>query len=122
MKVQAVWAVKVPPDEEAEDLHEFFLYWYRFAENRSDIEPSLRPSAKPAIWIRFGRASHLERIRDGFPEAKLGPGASFNEALIFAEEWAGALTLKEKVSNLLGEEEGNDEMSDVIKEDTMEDI
>lgn len=120
MKIQTVWAVKVVPDDEAEDLHEFGLSWYRFAKEPTEIDPVLKIPAKPAVWVKFSKLEQLELMQSDFPEAKLGPAGSFTEGILFAESWDKAQGLQKKVlSVLLGE--GEDEMGKIIKEETMED-
>jgi len=121
MKIQTVWAVKVMPDDEAEDLHEFGLSWYRFSKDPAAIDPVLKIPAKPAVWIKFSKLEQLELTQSNFPEAKLGPAASFTEGILFAESWEKAQLLQKKVSRALRDEEEEDEMGEILKEDTMED-
>ncbi|NKE71125.1 hypothetical protein [Candidatus Manganitrophus noduliformans] len=120
MKIQTIWAVKVVPDDEAEDLHEFGLSWYRFAKEPIETDPVLKIPAKPAVWVKFSKLEQLELMQSDFPEAKLGPAGSFTEGILFAESWDKAEALRKKVhAVLLGE--GEDEMGKIIKEETMED-
>lgn len=120
MKVEAVWAVKVVPDDEAEGLHEFSLSWYRFTKDPSDVDSVIKAPARPAVWVKFSKMDHLEEMQLRFPDAKLGPASSFTEALLFADTWARAQELQKKVAAALkGEEE--DEMGRILKEDAMED-
>jgi hypothetical protein len=122
-RVEAVWAIKTPPDDEAEGLHEFSLYWYRFSQDPQEVDPAFRTPARPAVWVKFGRLEHLERIQSGYPEATLGPVSSYNEALIFTENWEEAQALQKKVAAFLEEEEEDDDgMGEILKEDTMEDL
>jgi hypothetical protein len=122
LNVEAVWAIRVVPDDEAEELHEFGLAWYRFTHDPSQLDPVLKIPAKPAVWVRFGQVGHLELIQADFPEAKLGPSSRYTEAILFAESWDKAKNLKEKVLDLLeGEEEEEEGMGKIIREDTMED-
>ena len=120
MKVQAVWAVKVVPDDEAEGLHEFSLAWYRFTTDPGDIDPTLKVPARPAVWVKFSKVEQLELMQSSFPEAKLGPAGSFTEALHFADNWARAQELQKRVAAALKDEE-EDDMGRILKEDTMED-
>lgn len=120
MKVEAVWAVKVVPDDEAEGLHEFALAWYRFTEDPAEVDPILKIPAKPAVWVKFSKADHIELMQSSFPDAKLGPSSSFTEALLFADNWARAKELQKRVTVALKEEEG-EEMGQILKEDTLED-
>ena len=121
MKIQTVWAVKVVPDDEAEDLHEFGLSWYRFAKEPTEIDPALKIPAKPAVWVKFSKLEQLELMQSSFPEAKLGPAGSFTEGILFAESWEKAQALQKKVNAVLRDEAEEDEMGKIIKEETMED-
>lgn len=121
MKIETVWAVKVIPDDEAEDLHEFALSWYRFSDNPADTDPTLKVPAKPAVWIKFSKVEHLELTQSTFPEAKLGPASSFTEALLFTETMEKAKALQKKVKEVLRGEDEEDEMGRILKEDAMED-
>jgi len=120
MQVKAVWASRVPPDEEVEDLYEFSLYWYRFFE-----ELGSRPSnCRPAVWIEFSRIEHLKRIQINYPEATLGPSSSYTQGLIFTETFQDAQTVQEKVLSLLQNEETfeENELYNIIQSDSMEDL
>ncbi len=119
MDVRFIWAEKVPPDDQAEGLHEFGLSWYRFAEEPSGLDPSLAPV--PAVWVKFDAVEQLEIIQARFPEAKLGPASSFTEALIFAENRERAKTLQKNLIALLGSREDDAAMEEILREDTMED-
>ena len=121
MKIQTVWAVKVMPDDENEDLHEFALSWYRFSKDPAEIDSALKVPAKPAVWVKFSKLEQLELVQSNFPEAKLGPASSFAEAILFAESWEKAQALRKKVYAVLRDEEEADEMGQILKEDTMED-
>jgi len=116
--VEPVWALQVLPDDEDEDLHEFALSWYRFTPDSDWVEPTLKSSPRPAVWVRFGTVEHLARLQAGFPEARLGPSSKYTEALIFSENWQAAHSLRERILDALQEEDGMDE---VIREDTLED-
>jgi len=118
--VETVWALRVPPDDEAEDLHEFALAWYRFSTEPGGLDPTFKQSARPAVWVRFGNAEHLERFQAGFPEAKLGPSSRFTEALILLESWKDATALQPKVLRLLGEER-EEGLERIIRQDALED-
>lgn len=127
--IEAVLAIRVPPpdDEEAEEgLHEFALLWYRFVDPVSaDMDRISNPLARAAVWIRFGAVEQLERIQTYYPEAPLGPVSSFTEALLFAESWDRAQTVKETVITLLQKDENDDEeneMMEFLKKDTLEDL
>jgi hypothetical protein len=120
MNVQAVWVVKVVPDDEAEELHEFSLSWYRFTNDPAEIDPTLKIPARPAVWVKFSKVEHLELMQSDFPDAKLGPASSFTEALLFADDWDRAQALQKKVTAVLKGEDG-DEMGRILKEDAMED-
>jgi hypothetical protein len=121
MKIQTVWAVKVVPDDEAEDLHEFGLSWYRFAKDPADMDSVLKIPARPAVWVKFSKLEHLELMQSDFPEAKLGPAGSFIEGILFADSWAAAQTLQKKVHAVLGGDAEENEMGKINKEETMED-
>jgi hypothetical protein len=120
MKIQTVWAVKVMPDDEAEQLHEFGLSYYRFATDSTETDPVLKIPARPAVWVKFSKVDQLELMQTSFPEAKLGPAGSFTEAILFAESWEKSEALQKKVQAAL-RGEGEDEMGKIIKEETMED-
>jgi hypothetical protein len=120
MKIEAVWAVKVVPDDEAEGLHEFSLSWYRFTKDPAEVDPTLKIPARPAVWVKFSKVEQLELMQSSFPEAKLGPAGSFTEALHFADNWARANELQKRITATLKEEE-EEEMGKILKEDTMED-
>ncbi len=117
--VKAVMAAQVPPDEEDEALHEFFLYWYRFTEGSLPASGSLR--TRPAVWVKFGEVAHLEAIQANYHEAKLGPTSSYTEGLIFTETYEEAEQLTRKVATLLAQDE-EETLNDILKEDTLEDI
>jgi hypothetical protein len=121
MKIQTVWAVKVMPDDEAEELHEFSLSWYRFAKDPAEVDPVLKIPAQPAVWVKFSKLEHLERMQSDFPEARLGPAGSFTEGILFAESWEKAEALQKKVDAVLRGGGKEDEMGKIIKEETMED-
>ena len=124
MEIRTVWAEKsAPPDGDDESavpaLHEFGLSWYRF----SQIAPATvgRYPAVAAVWIRFRALSELETIQTYFPEAKLGPAASFTEALIFADDWKGGEALHCRLVALVERQQAAAEMDKIIKEETLED-
>lgn len=121
MKIETVWAVKVEPDDENDDLHEFGLSWYRFSGDPAAIDPVLKVPARPAVWVKFSRLEHLELVQSNFPEAKLGPAASFTEAILFVGSREEAYALQKKVEALLRGDEEDDEMGRILKEDAMED-
>ncbi len=120
MKVLAVWAVQAFPDEACVDLHEFALRWYRFTADPTLIDPVLRRPARPGVWIRFNQVEELEQVQARYPEAALGPAASFTEALIFTKEWEQAQTLQATIFGLSVHSDA-EEMARVIREETMED-
>ena len=120
MEVQAVWAVKVVPDDEAEALHEFSLSWYRFTKDPAEVDPTLKVPARPAVWVKFSKVAQLELMQSSFPDAKLGPAGSFTEALHFADNWARVRELQKRIIVTLKEDEG-EEIGKILKEDTMED-
>ncbi|MBI3805031.1 MAG: hypothetical protein HY282_14870 [Nitrospirae bacterium] len=121
MKIQTVWAVKVVPDDEDEALHEFALSWYRFTKDSAETDPVLKIPARPAVWVKFSKVDHIELMQSNFPEAKLGPASSFTEAILFTESWEKAQALQKKIYGVLRDEEEEDEMGQILKEDTMED-
>ncbi|HET6371386.1 MAG TPA: hypothetical protein VFG95_09320 [Nitrospiria bacterium] len=120
-KIEAVWALRVAPDDEAEDLHEFGLAWYRFTNDPTLVDPVIKSPARPAVWVRFGRVEHLERMQRSYPDAKLGPSSRFTEGLIFAENWDRARALVSEVASRLKGADEDDSMGQAIREDTLED-
>jgi hypothetical protein len=120
-KVKAVWALRVAPDDEAEDLHEFGLAWFRFTEGPASVDPVIKAPARPAVWVRFGGVEHLDKMQRIYPEAKLGPSSRYTEGLIFADDWERALTLENEVASRLKGGEEDDPMDQAIREDTLED-
>ena len=121
MAVKLVWALKVAPRDDAEGLHEVGLSWYRFENEIENFDKTLQPSARPAVWIKFSQIEQLERIQRNYPEVKLGPADSFNEALLFSDKWEEGVELEKKIHLLLEKEEEGDDMEEMIREDTMED-
>lgn len=121
MKIKAVWAVRVVPEDEDETLHEFALAWYRLTEDPDDVDPNLKIPAQPAVWVKFSKFEQLESMQAHFPEAKLGPVSSYTEAILFAESPEAARALQKKVYGALRDEEEEDEIDRLLKEDTMED-
>ncbi|MFI5303750.1 MAG: hypothetical protein ACHQYP_03035 [Nitrospiria bacterium] len=121
MTVKLVWALKIAPQDDLEGVHELGLGWYRFEDEKGHSDQSLHQAARPAVWVKFNHSEQLERIQNAFPEAKLGPAASFTEALIFAESWDTGKTLEKKVHLLLEGEKEGDDMEAFFREDTMED-
>ena len=129
MEIQTVWAEKCPPPDDECDgdgdksgtpaLHEFGLSWYRFSQTAPATVG--RYPAVAAVWIRFRALSELETIQTYFHEAKLGPAASFTEALIFADSWKGAEALHRRIVALIERERTADDLGEAIKEETMED-
>lgn len=125
MTIKQIWAVKVRPDEEAEDLHEMGLSWYRFSDQPLLSDPELQKIARPGVYIQFNRIEELERVLASYPEAKLGPASAFTEALLFVENWEKGVETCRKVRHLLQEGERgdtHDEMDRLLREDTMEDL
>lgn len=122
-RVESVWAMKTPPpDDEDETLHEFSLHWYRFSQDPDEVDPDFRSPSRPAVWVKFGHFEHLQKMQSGFPEATLGPVSSYTEALIFTESWNEAEALQKKVALFLEGGAEEDEMEEINKEDTMEDL
>ncbi len=121
MVIKRVLAVKVPPQEDGEGIHELGLTWYRFEDKIENSDMPFKESARPAVWIKFSQVEQLERIQGAYPEAKLGPASSFTEALIFAENWEKGDELQKKVTLLLQNTGEVDEMEAMLREDTMED-
>ena len=139
-EIQTVWALRLPPDDDATDLHEFFLSWYRLtpatpstpSTDDSAAPPSAPPPAQPAVWIKLGKVEHLEIVQTFYPEARLGPAASFNNGLIFTESWAAAQSLQKKIERHFAQRDAEDDGGDteaeteaalhtILKEDSLED-
>jgi hypothetical protein len=120
-KIEAVWALRVAPDDEAKDLHEFGLAWYRFTDDPDSVDPIIKAPPRPAVWVRFGQVEHLDRMQRSYPEAKLGPSSRYTEGLIFAENWEGARALESEVASRLKGGDEDDSMDQAIREDTLED-
>jgi len=51
--IRLVWALKVPPADDMEGLHEFGLSSYQPEEEIGRFDKSLRQNARFAIWIKF---------------------------------------------------------------------
>ncbi len=120
-EVQTVMATQVPPDDEEQGLHEFFLYWYRFTDRPELVDPALSARTRPAVWVRFREISHLETLQAHYSEARLGPSSSYTEALIFSESWEEAKQLQKSIATLLAQDE-EETLGDLIAEDTLEDL
>ena len=121
MIIKLVGAVKVAPQDD-DTIHELGLTWYRFEEfPEISAIPAHGPVVRPAVWIKFSEVEQLERIQGAYPEARLGPAGSFNEALIFAESREKGEELEKKVMRLLQGDKEVDDMEAMLREDTMED-
>jgi hypothetical protein len=121
MMTKLIWALKVAPQDDADGLHELGLSWYRFQNEIGDFDKSLQPSARPAVWIKFSQIDQLDRLQRAYPEVKLGPADSFNEALLFSDRWEEGEALKKNVLLLFERGEESDEMEGILREDTLED-
>ena len=121
MWIKLIWSIKIPPQDDLNGLHELGLSWYRFEEKIENFEKKLQNAALPAVWIKFNRIEQMERLQSVYPEAKLGPATSFNEALIFADSLEHGEEIRKKVTSLFEMGKEVDEMEAVFREDSMED-
>lgn len=121
MITRLVWALKVAPRDNTDGLHELGLSWYRFEDQLGDFDKSLQSTVRPAVWIKFSQIEQLDRLQRAYPDIKLGPADSFNEALLFSDQGEDGEALKEKIILLLEKGDENDEMEGILREDTMED-
>jgi hypothetical protein len=118
---KTVWAIRVPPDDEDDTLHEFFLLYYRFSDSAEESDPHVGLPAEPAVFIRFQNIDQLKRFQAQFTEAKLGPSSAFTEGILFTKSWEEAILLQKKVCSVLLED-SDDEIADAHAEDALEDI